>query len=267
MYKTIIRLLIAAFFFTGCFKERIELDLNQGDNVRFAIEAWITDLDELQTITLSQSSDYFESFEPSTVTNAIVTLSYDNQSVTMSHTANGVYAAPTDWRATAGKEYTLTINHDGEEYTANSFMREMSNLDNPFPYPSEIESDTTFFDIYFSFQEIAGEGDGYFFIDYKKEELDWNLNSGEFTSDEFIDGNYFTDISITNESYLLGDTVILEAYSIGTEASKFLEDIQSETFREGLFDPPPVNIRSNFSNNALGYFIASGADRVELVVE
>ena len=256
-----------ASIFTGCFRERIELDLNQGDNVRLAVEAWITDLDEVQKVTLSNSSDYFDSFEQTAVIDAEVTLSYDNQIIMMTHTINGVYEAPSDWRAESGKEYTLTINHNGEEYRATSFMKDMPAIENPYADIYSIEDDTVYYDIYFSFQETEGEGDGYFAVDYKKEDSNWNLTSGGFTNDEFIDGLYFEDISVTRESYFLGDTVTLETYSIGIEASNFLLDIQSEVFREGLFDPPPVNIRSNFSNDALGYFIASGAERVEVIVE
>jgi len=253
--------------FTGCFRERIELDLNQGNNVRLAVEGWITDLDEVQTVILSTSSDYFDTFEQTAVTDATVTLSFDNEEVVMTHTEAGVYEAPENWRAIPEKNYTLTIEYEGEEYTASSYMEDMSPIENPYADIYEIEDDTVYYDIYFSFQETPGEGNGYFGVDYKKGIPNWNLTTGGFTNDEFLDGLYFEDVSVTGESYFVGDTVILEVFSIGIEASNFLFDIQSEVFREGLFDPPPVNIRSNISNGALGYFIASGAERAEVIVE
>jgi len=266
-YRTIISLIIISSIFTSCFSERIELDLNQGSNVRLAIEAWITDLDEVQTVILSQSSDYFDDFKQTAVTDAEVLLNFDNQTIIMEHTSNGTYAAPSDWRAESGKEYTLTINHNSEEYTATSLMKDMPELEDARSEFYDTQNDTSYYYVLFSFQETDGEGDGYIGVDYKKGEEDWKLTSGEYTNDDFVDGLYFEDISVTNGDYFLGDTIILEMYSIGLEASNFLQDIESEVFRNGLFSPPPVNIRSNFSNGALGYFIASGAERAEVSLE
>jgi len=266
-YQNIIFALLISCLLTSCFKERIELDLNQGENVRLAVEAWITDLDEVQTITLSTTSDYLKDFQQTTVTDATVTLSYDNESISLSHTQNGVYAAPENWRAEPSKDYSIKITYNGEEYTASSFMDDMPALENTHADVYEIENDTVFYDIFFSFQDPVGEGQGYYGIDYRKDQPDWKLTTGGFTSDAFGDGIYYEDITVTGESYLLGDTVILETFSIGIETSNFLFDIQTEVFREGLFEPPAVNVRSNISNGAVGYFIASGADRVEVVVE
>lgn len=256
-----------AFLFSGCFKEEIELDLNQGDNVKLAVEAWITDLDEVQTITLSTTSDYLSDFVQTGVTDAYVEISYDDQTIAFAHMENGIYEAPKNWRAVAGREYTIKIENDGKEYTASSFMDEMPELENPYAEIYDIENDTALYAIFFSFQETPGEGNGYYGVEYMKSDPEWSLTTGGFTNDDFIDGNYFEDVSLSFEDYYLGDVVILETFSIGEEASNFLFDIQTEVYREGLFDPTPVNIRSNISNGALGYFIASGAKRVEVIVE
>jgi len=264
--KIIFFLLVMASF-VGCFKERVELDLNSGENVRLAVEAWITDLDEVQTITLTNTSDYLGPVEQPPVTDATVTVTYDNESISFLHKSSGVYAAPLNWRAEPEKEYTLEILHDGKEYTASSFMDHMPEVENVFADVWKEENDTVKYEVYFSFKDAPGEGNGYYGVDYRKQEPEWKLTKGGFTNDEFIDGLYFEDVTVTEEFYLLGDTVILETFSIGMESSNFLFDIQTEVFREGLFDPPPVNIRSNISNGAVGYFLASGAERVEVVVE
>jgi len=263
----IIFFLLIIVSFVGCFKERVELDLNSGENVRLAVEAWITDLDEVQTITLTTTSDYLGPIEQPPVTDATVQLSYENETISFAHTRKGIYAAPLNWRAEPEKKYTLNIIYDDEEYTATSFMDPMPIVENVFAGEWEVENDTVKYEVYFSFEDAVGEGNGYYGVDYRKQEPDWKLTTGGFTNDDFIDGLYFEDVTVTEEFYLLGDTVVLELFSIGTEASDFLFDIQTEVFREGLFDPPPVNIRSNISNGAVGYFLASGAKRVEVVVE
>ena len=122
----------------------------------------------------------------------------------------------------------------------------------------------------FSFQEIPGEGDAYYGVDYITGSTDKDtLFNGQFTNDEFVDGEYFEDIEISdyNRLFKLGDKVVLDIFSIGFETSEYLLDVQTEVFRGGLFDPPPVNVRTNISGGALGYFIVSGTDRKTFTVQ
>ncbi len=261
-------LVVVLFSMSSCFKDRIELELNKNENVRLAVEAWITDLDERQSITLSLTSDYLNVFEPNFVNDAIVSLSFDQETIEFSALGNGVYAAPESWRAKTGKEYTLDIMHDQNAYTSSSLMRAMPVIDNVRAEFYEERDSIDYYDVYFGFQETPGEGDGYYGVDYKKGTADGDtLIAGGFTNDDFGDGVYYGDVTVTDEGYEIGDTVVLELYSIGVDASNFLLDVITEVFREGVFDPPPVNPRTNISNNALGYFITSGAQRFETVIE
>jgi len=259
--------LAACLLLSGCFKERVDLDLNQGENVKLAVEAWITDLDKRQTITLSLTTDFLAEYQPSFVDDAAVSIIYDNQEISFTSQGLGVYAMPENWRAETDKNYTLKINHNDTEYTSTSFMRPMPKLENIRTEFYEERDSIDYFDIFFSFQETAGEGDGYFAVDYPKGNPEWDMTTGGFTNDQFGDGVYFSNVTVTNEGYKIGDVVILETHSIGIDASDFLQDILSEVYREGLFDPPPVNIRSNISNGAVGFFITSGAERFEVIVK
>jgi len=261
-------LLIVSITLSSCFKDRVELELNKNENVRLAIEAWITDLDERQTVTLSLTSDYLDVFEPDFVNTATVSVSVDQEVIEFTFLANGVYGAPENWRAQAGKEYTLNVNYDGVEYTASSFMKAMPVLENIRSEFYETRDSIDYYDVFFGFQETPGVGDGYYGVDYLKGTTNGDtLTVGGFTNDDFGDGIYFHDVTVTNEGYEIGDTVTLEVFSIGVDASNFLLDVITEVFREGVFDPPPVNPRTNISNDALGYFIASGAERYETVIE
>ena len=265
-YTKIIIGSIACLILSGCFKERVDLELNQGENVKLAVEAWISNLDERQSITLSLTADYLDEYKPNFVDDATVSISYDGQEINLTSQGLGVYAMPENWRAETGKNYTLDINYNGTEYTSTSFMRPMPKLENIRSVFYEERDDVDYYDVFFSFQETEGEGDGYFAVDYLKEIPEWDMTTGGFTNDQFGDGVYFTDVTVTNDGYEIGDVVILETHSIGIEASDFLLDIINEVYREGLFDPPPVNIRSNISNGAVGYFITSGAERFETVI-
>jgi len=257
------------FCLTSCFKERIELDLNDQENQKLVVEAWINNLDEQQEIILSLTSNYFDSFEPTYVDDAIVTLSYTTEEYTLQPIGSGVYTMPENWRAEESTTYTLDIDYNNTLYTSTSVMRIMPDAYNirQVQY-NDITDSIALYDIYFDFVENPGEGDGYYGIDYKKGSADGDtLTNGEYINDDFIDGIEFKDATVTDEGYEIGDTVVLELYSIGIEATNFLLDIETEVFREGIFAPPPVNVRSNISNGAVGYFITSGAQRYELMIE
>jgi len=254
--------------FVGCFQEPIDLDLNQGDNEKLVVEAWISNLDEQQKVTLSLTADYLDSLEVNYVNDAEVFLTYNQETLTLSPQGQGEYTLPMDWVAETDIDYTLEVVYQDESYVASSFMKEMPELEEIRAEFFERRDSIDYYDVFFGFQETEGEGDGYYGIDYLKGTMVGDtLTNGGFTSDEFSDGIYFSDVTLTNDGYEIGDTVILEAYSIGKEASDFLLDIISEVFREGLFDAPPVNVRSNFTNGALGYFIASGGRQYEIVIE
>lgn len=258
---------------TSCFEERIELDYNQNENKKVIITGWITDLDEPQFISVENTVNYLGENVPDPISDAVVSISDSQSSYELAHQENGKYFLPTNWTATIGETYTLTVVYDGNTYTSSHKMRACPEIENFFIREVEDISDTDSIHIYesiFSFQEIPGEGDAYYGIDYVEGTTDNDtLFNGQFTNDDFVDGEYFEDIDISDYDRLfkIGDKVVLDIFSIGFESSEYLVDIQTEVFRGGLFDTPPANVRTNISGGALGYFIASGANRETLVVE
>ena len=261
-------LLIIACTATSCFKERIELNLND-DNTRIAIVAWITDLDEDQYITVSRTTNYLGEQTNDFVDNAIVTLTDGSQEYSMTIGNNGKYYLSDGWQPIIGANYTLNVTVDDQTYTASHLMR---------PCPSIVNTRSTLveqdsIDLYgtvFDFQENMGDGDAYYAIDYLKGSAAGDsLINGSYADDEFVDSEYFEDIEISEEDRLfeIGDTAVIELYSIGQETFRFLTDIESEIFRGGPFDAPPANVRTNFSGNAVGYFIISGGQQVELIIQ
>jgi len=257
---------------SSCFTERIEVNLND-NNKRLVVEAWITDLDERQFVKLTNTINYIGEQETDFVSGAIVELSDANQSYTLNEETTGFYFLPDTWQAQIGDTYTLVINHEDTEYIASYTMNICPEIENlVIEVVGNIEKTDSIF-IYktvFAFQEIAGKGNAYFGVDYLKGTTagDSLLNGG-FTDDEFLDGQFIEDITLTERDrlYQIGDTAVVDIFSIDDETFLFLNDIQTETFRGGPFDAPPANIRTNISGGAVGYFIISGAKRKEIVVQ
>jgi len=270
--KNLLISICAILFFTSCFQERIELDYNE-DNTKVAIVAWISDLEEDQFISVKYTANYLGNEAQVAISNAICLLQNDTETITLIEGQAGFYFLPEDWIPQYGQEYTLDVTVGEQTYSATALMRTCPSIENVKfePYTEGDFIDSLKYISLFSFQETPGEGDGYYVIDYLKGTSDGGqLRNGGFANDEFVDGEYFEDINISNEEdrlYNLGDTTIVELYSIGIEAVNFLADIENEIFRGTPFDAPPANIRSNFNNGAVGYFLMSGANRVEAIVE
>ena len=255
----------------SCFNDPIDLDLNEGSE-KLVIVAWINDLDEPQSVSLSKTVNFLGDNNPELVSDATVLLQDAVQTYTLNHSTKGEYYLPDDFQARVGDLYKLQVDYEGVSYTAEHVMRPCPVIEN-FRFTElteEVEGseDKDLFVASFSFQESPGEGDAYFAIDYPKgSAFGKYFTEGGFTDDEFVDGEYFEDVEVGNWFHEKGDTVVLDLFSIGKETSDFLSDIETEIFRDGPFDPPPANIRTNITGGAVGYFIASGGKREIKVVE
>ncbi len=267
-------LILATFsilILSSCFRERIDIDLNE-ENKKFVVTGFISTLDETQFIKVSKTVNYLGSLGIDPVTGANVTLNTNMNTYTLAETEPGTYELPTSWDPVLGADYTLRVEAEGESFTSVHKLRpcpEIENLRQQIDDDVDEEDSTFIYQTLFDFQEIPGEGDAYYGIDYKKGHIagDSLLNGG-FTNDEFIDGQYIEDVELTEDDrlYQIGDTAVVEIYSIGNQTQKFLVDIELEVYRGGPFDPPPANVRTNISGGAIGYFIIADARREEIVI-
>jgi len=264
-------IIFTTLLLTSCFKDRIEIDLNE-ENQKVVITAWITDLDEAQFVTVSRTVNYLGEPEQDFVSDAIVSLSVNDELYMLEEQESGRYYLGLDWMPRLSETYTLEVEVDGNVYSASHFMRPCPAIEFPeLEFVVEIEDGDTLrgFETVFGFQETPGEGDAYYAIDYLQGTTAGDsLRNAGFANDQFIDGEFFDDIRVGEDDrlYQSGQIAVIELYSLGEETANYLFDIESEIFRGGPFDPPPANVRTNFSGGALGYFIVSGAQQVELEV-
>lgn len=263
---------------TSCFKDRIDIDLNE-ENQKVVITAWITDLDERQFVTVGKTVNYLGPISQEFVSGADVRLTTSSSEFILEESDSGKYYLSSDWTAEIGASYTLTVDVEGQLYSATHIMRacpELENVDYLEYDLEDFEDEEIVLDsshVYgttFSFQETQGEGDAYYAIDFLKGTTEGDsLFNGGFANDDFVDGEYFEEIELSeiDRLYEIGDTAVIRFFSIGDESAQFLVDIESEIFRGSPFDPPPANVRTNFTGGAVGYFIISGAQTQEIIIE
>lgn len=270
MTKYII-LLITIIGLSSCYNDRIELDLNDG-NEKLVILAWITDLNEPQYVSITKTINYLGQDDPEFISDAIVILQDEIQNYELEYDSRGRYYVPDDFQPRVGDVYQLEVTHDGIIYSAQQMMRPCPDIEQlKLNLDNETAGGPDSIDHYhptFAFQESPGKGDAYFTVDYAKgSPFSKYIPFGLFTDDEYLDGEYLENVWAEVHFYSAGDTVIVDLHSINPETSDFLSDIETEIFRDTPFDPPPANIPSNIDGGAVGYFIVSSAKREVIIVE
>ncbi|MEQ6122086.1 DUF4249 domain-containing protein [Reichenbachiella sp. MALMAid0571] len=270
--------------FISC-DDKIDIDLPDSDAV-IVVDAWLNNLPENQKIILTWSQNYFDSNEPTGITDAQVTVTDGADTFDFVHTDNGTYIwTPPDGEVfgTIGSEYTLAVNINGEEFTSVTQMNQVPTVDSvTFKFEPE---DTFFPDSYlgeFWSRDIEGEGNTYWIKSYKNGELlskpsemniayDAGFNKGggldnlifippirnavnpfdEDANDEFV------------SPYKDGDALKVEIHSISEDAFNFLTNVRVQTDRPGgfgeLFAQPLSNVPTNIvSSNPNATKVAQG---------
>ncbi|MEO1516089.1 MAG: DUF4249 domain-containing protein [Bacteroidota bacterium] len=247
--------------------ERIDLELNEGDNQKLVVDAWITDQPKEQFVRLTLTTSYYYNQAAPPASEASVQLSDEETTYILTEREKGYYYLPGDFRTKIGQLYTLDISYGGKSYTATSLLRPISPIDSVGYYLDDPEENLYAITLYA--QEPAGEGDNYFFKNYKRGTTTADtLRNAEIANDEVVDGNYIGGADIGYETYAVGDTVDVEMYSIQREAFDYFLAILLETeFRGGPFDTPPANVPTNISGDAKGFFIMSAVSSDWLVIE
>ncbi len=268
------------------------------------IDAWLNDLQGVQTITLSKSQDYFDNTAPTGTTGAIVSVSDNNGNVYNFNEVNdGSYIwSPSfigEKMATVGNEYTLSVSYEGETYTSTTVMGRVPSMDSiTFRYEATRALHQAFFLAEFWARDPQGTGDAYWIKSYKNGEFlskpsEINIaydagfsKGGQFDDFVFIppirDGiNPFDDNKKGEfqSPFVDGDSIYVEIHSISESAFDFLTQVRLQTDRPGgfaeLFAQPMSNVPTNITNQdtssdkiALGFFnVAAVVGKGKTLVE
>jgi hypothetical protein len=276
MRKTIFFFSSLLLALTSC-TEVIDYNLDKGQE-RIVIEGSITTEEKEHLIKVSRSGEYFSTGKAGQVSGASVVLTDGVSSVNLLEipSGSGIYRTPANFKAQVGKTYTLSVTVDGEEYKASAFVYPVAPLDSiavaqlfePV-FGGGIDSTYT---IMMYARETPGLGNYYLWHYYINGKLmSDTLRNVRFADDDIVDGQYFTDFPVYNipqDKVKPGDTITMSMQSISKLDYKFFVSVMLETeWRGGPFDGPPANVKGNFSNGAIGLFIASDISSQSVVIE
>ncbi len=258
---------------TACegLEETVTIDVGQTER-RLVIDGLI--LDELtdQYVRLTWNTGFYSN-EVQTLSGASVLVEDDagnSWNLTESASEPGMYQAT--FEGQRGTTYNLSVNVEGQLYQASETLQAVTEIDSlgwriDFDEFDDPDEEGEFYEVLLYANEPQDSKDFYLFQFYRNGELqNEGFDEVYFTDDEFLQERI--DGIPTGYYYALGDTVVVEIYSITSNAFVFYGDLlNSLTNDGGMFSPIPANLRNNLSNGAIGYFRASAVERDTIVVK
>lgn len=255
---------------------------------RLSVEAKVTNDFKKHFVKLSESNDVFFNQNAIAVTNATIKVSDGTSEYIYEETSPGFYESISEFSGVPGKTYFLSIadvdmdkNGDMEVYQAQSIM--------PFPY--HVDSIEMTYDENYLNEE--NDSKAYWLLSLY---LNDNIETEDYygfacqinnvlvhdtitevvlAEDTFFNGENskgaevgFFDQEKPDERIHNNDLVTLETYSMTEDYFDFANELQfMDQEQSPMFGGPPANIRSNISNNAVGFFAVYAITRNNITVK
>jgi hypothetical protein len=217
-----------------------------------------------QTIKLSHSTPYFDKNQSNLVSNASVTIidKTTSQEFIFLDQQNGEYIC-SDFLPIVNHLYTLYINYNGENYTAEETLKSVSEISR-IVQSTEDGFDSEAIELNMYVPDPADEENYYLIRFYEHGDLLAKLFDMD---DEFVNGNemkFFIeklDNDETNEEqFEAGDVLDFSLYGISKTYFNYMRVLIEQSKAGGPFNTTPVALRGNCVNPshpdkyAFGYF-------------
>ncbi|MEM6298524.1 MAG: DUF4249 domain-containing protein [Bacteroidota bacterium] len=260
------------FLFTAFACEQvIDLELDSTDEPLVVIQAEVIDTAGYSYAQITQSLDFYNPTAAERITNANVQVTDDLGNIfpfSEGAELDGIYL-PEDpsFRGEVGRTYTLTVQANGQIFTATSELLPVTQIDSVVTrfVEESIFRDEGYY-LYFFAQEPPNEDNFYRWRVYRNDTLFDEFDDILLADDEFVQEN-IENLELPY-AFELGDTVALEQYSLNEEVFDYYNELLTLAFNDGgLFSPPPVNPPTNIQGGGLGIFSASSLVREVIIVE
>ncbi|PKQ64888.1 hypothetical protein BZG02_03285 [Labilibaculum filiforme] len=280
-------LLITSILIVSSCTEKMDVELDS-TYTRLSVEAKITTDFKKHFVKLSESSDVFFNQDAIPVTNATIQVNDGTSNFSFEETSPGYYESSTEFSGIPGKTYFLSIlnvdlHHNGklESYEAQSLM----------PYPHKVDSIAMNYDD--NYRNEGNDNKEYWLLSLylkdNKENEDYygfacqinnvlvhdTITEVVIAEDTFFNGEAskgvevgFFDQEKPDEIIRNNDLITLETYALTEDYLDFVNELQFMDMEQiPLFSGPPANIRTNISNNAIGFFAVYSITRTSTIVK
>jgi hypothetical protein len=230
-------------------------------------------------VTITTTGDYYSNTPPQGISGANVRITDgENEFILFEDSEEeGVYYTNPNVYGVPGKTYTIFVenvdllgNGNLKNYSASS---ELMPVASPDSIKVDYRENWEGWAVQAYAQDPPETEDFYMFLVYVNNELDSDsLQNLIITDDALFNGNYTNGVVVYyldgDDALTPGDTLTTAFCGISRDYYKYLIEAQVATRPSvPLFSGPPANPRSNFSNNAIGYFAAYSLSRVSTIIE
>ena len=255
----------AALCFTACEKV-IDVDIKESAS-QLVIEGTITDQPGEQVVKITRSVPYTNTNTYPPVSGATVTVT-DNGSNVWQFTERepGVYTRP--FKGIPGTTYSLTVDLDGQTYTAQSLMPQHVPLDSVGITLITLGSEERkLVSVYFV--DPPQVKNQYRYVMKVNDRLTKRVYAGNdrLTNGNNIKEQLFYQDDEDNEEITSGDRVEVEMQCIDEAVFKYWYSLAEQTRGGPGGGVTPGNPPSNISGNVLGYFSAHTTETKSITVE
>ncbi len=277
MKRSFYSIVFLSIIFQSC-TEKITIDLDSSD-IRCVIYGEFSSDTMAHKVRVSRSADYFSNKPEEPISGAIVTITDGTNIYPLAESLSepGSYLTNPDVFGVPGNTYTINVTHvdllengSFSSYSATSTMKAVSPLDSiDAVYNQRWDG----WEIKVWARDPVETKDFYLFkVNINGVSNADSLSNYIVTDDRFFNGSYTNGITIYfvegRDTIKTGDKITAEICGINEDYYNFInEAIQMSQPQVPIFSGPPANIRTNFSNNAIGYFAAYSVARKDCFVK
>lgn len=264
----LISLIIFYFFATSCEKV-IDVDLNNA-NPKPVFEAYMEN-DSTCYVKATWTSSYYDNSPSPIISNATISISDQNGNVeNLAYIGNGIYRG-NSVIGTIGRTYTLSVNLDGNNYTASSYMNPLTPIDSFSILPASGffggggQNQPPKFFVFVNYTDSVN------YQNFYAVQTNYNDTLGKAVTDYRIADDALSD-GISTRSFTSfyrfesGDTVSVQLASIDYATHLYFKTLEDAISGAGFASAAPANPTTNFSGGALGYFGAWSKERRQYIV-
>jgi hypothetical protein len=286
--KILIYLFLILPLLSSC-EDVVRVNLNESAAI-LTIDAFINQDIAKQTIRISTTAPYFQNQVTPPVGGAIVTVTNttSNRVFTFADRGNGnyEYTSPNGTPiGRVGDNYVLAVRYNGEDYISQCTSNRTATIDSIVYQFEEVPTSNTnaksgYYAEFYGF-DAKGKVDFYWGRGYRNGVFNSNPNEVNYIAD--ATRNYAPGVQgsdglpfiapvrdrMTNplDPYQVGDSAVVELWSINEETYDFLRQAETQMTNGGLFARIPENVRTNITprnnaaNKVLGWFCVSEISR------
>lgn len=267
--KKLILITILLITLLGC-EEVIEVDINSTDP-QIIIEAQITDSIEKNGVHITKSTDFYEPNKYDKISSAEIIVEDEmGTSYILSEVEPGFYQH-NSLITQPSTEYSISVKLGNDIYKAESFAPPVLNIDSlSYKFEPRPFNDKQFLELHVHFQDPVDESNYARIVVYKN---DKKIDKIFLYNDRLTNGNeidFFFFNFDEDEEFKSGDIIKVELWSIDQTSHTYFRTLRRALAAStgGPFGPAsPANPTTNWSNNAFGYFSASGIRTMSMRIE